>query len=61
MILIGLYMIIELVVFLIMAFLVFLLSSVLDADAYKPSLGKKPFLRQSIIKRSDLANLMSSA
>lgn len=59
MILIGLYMIVELVVFLIMAFLVFLLSSVLEADSYKPRIGRKPFTRASVIRQSEIEKWMT--
>ena len=58
MILIGLYMIVELVIFLVTAFLVFLLNSVLEADSYKPRIGRKPFVRVSVMKRSEVIKWM---
>lgn len=59
MVLIGLFMIIEMVLHLIMSFLTYLLSSVLDADSFKPSIGPKPFMPVSVFKRSDAEKLMN--
>jgi hypothetical protein len=52
MVLIGIFMIVEMIVFLLIAFLYFLLQSAMTADRYWPEIGHKPFVPSAFISRS---------
>ena len=52
MVLIGLFMIIEMIVMIVLAFLVFLLFSAISSDNYRPLIGVKPFETQAFFKRT---------
>lgn len=43
MVLIGIFMIVEMIVFIFMAFMLYLLQSSMTADMYRPVVGKRPF------------------
>lgn len=51
MVLIGIFMIVELIVWLLVAFMCYLLQSSITAGSYSPVIGKKPFSPYPFIDR----------
>jgi hypothetical protein len=52
MVLIGIYCLVELLMFIILAFLVFFLLNAVQADIYKAVIGYKPFEKQPFVTKS---------
>lgn len=54
MVLIGIFMIVEMIVFLLLAFLYYLLQSALTAERYWPEVGFKPFSPNTFVHRVEV-------
>lgn len=53
--LIGIFLIVELIVFIVMSFVIYLLFSILlENGTYQPKLGRKPFMPMPFLKKKDL-------
>lgn len=54
MVMIGIFMIVEMVICLLLAFLFFLLQSAMTADRYWPEVGHKPFAASRYVPRASV-------
>jgi hypothetical protein len=53
MVLIGIFMIVEMIIFLLIAFMYFLIQSAMTAERYSPEVGHKPFSPSGYITRKE--------